>query len=225
MREISFLGFRLARGPTLAPADAEETIVDFLPADQPIATCIAASCEDCPLQSKVHCHFVQRDLTRFLLSVAPSFLLAGLGVILFNAWWLIPWIGFIILFFGVIEIRVLCAHCPHYAEPGKTLQCWANYGSPRLWKFRPGPMTLWEKIALFGGFALIWGGPMVLMAISSQWLLLTLTTVATFGFFYRMQTHNCNQCFNFVCPLNRVDEATRWVFLARNPVIKKAFEK
>ena len=199
--------------------------MDFLPADQPIATCAVTSCEGCPLQDKVHCHFVQRDLTSFLLSVAPSFLLAGLGVILINAWWLIPWIGFIILFFGVIEIRVLCAHCPHYAEPGKTLQCWANYGSPRLWKFRPGPMALWEKIVLFGGFALIWGGPMVLMAISSQWLLLALTIVATVGFFYRMQTHNCNQCFNFGCPLNRVDEATRKAFLARNPILKAAFEK
>ena len=199
--------------------------MDFLPADHPVATCIAASCKDCPLQGKVHCHFAQRDLTCFLLSVAPSFLLAGLGVILFNAWWLIPWIAFILAFFGVIEIRVLCAHCPHYAEPSKSLQCWANYGSPRLWKFRPGPMALWEKIALFGGFALIWGGPMVLMALSGQWALLGLTLLATAGFFYHLQIRYCNQCFNFACPLNRVDAATREAFLARNPILKQAFEK
>ena len=197
----------------------------FLPADKPIATCAAASCEDCPLQSKVHCHFAQHDLTTFLLSVAPSFLLAGLGIILFNAWWLIPWIAFILAFFGAIEIRVLCAHCPHYAEPGKSLQCWANYGSPRLWKFRPGPMVLWEKIVLFGGFALIWGGPMVLMALSAQWILLGLTAIATVWFFYHMQTHNCNQCFNFACPLNRVDDATQRAFLNRNPAQKEALKK
>lgn len=197
----------------------------FLPADQPIATCTGTSCQDCPLQSKVHCHFAQRDLTSFLLSVAPSFLLAALGVILLNAWWLIPWIAFILAFFGAIEIRVLCAHCPHYAEPGKSLQCWANYGSPRWWEYRPGPMALWEKVVLFGGFFIIWGGPMIAMALSGQWLLLGLTALATAGFFYRLQTRNCNQCFNFACPLNRVDAATRRAFLERNPVIKQAFEE
>ena len=32
------------------------------------------------------------------------------------------------------------------AETGtKTLKCWANYGSPKLWKYRPGPMSLAEK--------------------------------------------------------------------------------
>ncbi|GAJ20475.1 unnamed protein product, partial [marine sediment metagenome] len=25
-----------------------------------------------------------------------------------------------------------------------TLKCWANYGSPKLWKYRPGPMSLNE---------------------------------------------------------------------------------
>jgi len=198
--------------------------MDFLPVDQPIATCTEASCEDCPVRSKVHCHFAQHDLTSFLLSVAPSFLLAGAGIVLVSAWWLIPWIAFILAFFGAIEIRVLCAHCPHYAEPGKSLQCWANYGSPRLWKFRPGPMALWEKIVLFGGFALIWGFPMALMALSGQWLLLGLTVLATIVFFYRLQIRNCNQCFNFACPLNRVDAATRRAFRERNPVLKQATE-
>ena len=195
----------------------------FLPADQPIATCVATSCDGCPLQDRVHCHFTQRDLTSFLLSVAPSFILAGLGLILFNPWLLIPWLVFIPTFFGIIEIRVLCAHCPHYAEPGKALQCWANYGSPRLWKFRPGPLALWEKIVLFGGFVIIWGGPMLIMALSGQWLLAGLTAIATAGFFYRLQIRNCNQCFNFACPLNRVDEATRRAFLERNPVLKSNF--
>ncbi len=196
----------------------------FLPVDRPIATCAMTSCDGCPLQDRVHCHFTQHDLSSFLLSVAPSFLLAGLGVILFNPWWLIPWIAFILAFFGVIEIRVLCSHCPHYAEPGKSLQCWANYGSPRLWAYRPGPMALWEKIVLLGGFVVIWGGPMLLMALSNLWLLLALTFMASAAFFYRLQTRNCNQCFNFACPLNRVDAATRQAFYDRNPAIKKAVE-
>lgn len=199
--------------------------MDFLDPQKPLATCASASCEGCPLQSRVHCHFSQHDLTSFMLSVAPSFLLGGLGIVLFNAWWLIPWIAFILAFFGAIEIRVLCSHCPHYAEAGKALQCWANYGSPRLWRFRPGPMALWEKVVLLGGFAIIWGYPMVFMAISGRWLLLALMAFAFAGFVYALQTRNCNQCMNFACPLNRVDAATRQAFFERNPAIKRAFEE
>ncbi len=37
------------------------------------------------------------------------------------------------------------------------LKGWANYGMPKLWKYRPGPMTFWEKVIFCTGFGLVWG--------------------------------------------------------------------
>jgi hypothetical protein len=38
-----------------------------------------------------------------------------------------------------------------------------------------------------------------------------------------LQTYLCSQCMNFACPLNRVDEATRRAFWARNPRVARAW--
>jgi hypothetical protein len=77
-----------------------------------------------------------------------------------NGWLLIPWLTMIIGYFGFIEIRVMCSHCPHYAESDSSLKCWANYGSPKIWKYRPEPMSFIEKAIFLGGFAIIWGYPL-----------------------------------------------------------------
>jgi len=74
-----------------------------------------------------------------------TFLLGGAGIYHSGGWWLLPWLMTIIGFFGFVEIRVMCSDCPHYAEQGSSLKCWANYGSPKIWKYRPGPMAFWEK--------------------------------------------------------------------------------
>ena len=117
----------------------------FLDPQRPLTTCTAANCEGCPVSKDVHCHFRARDLTAFLLAGLPIFFIGGAGIFRVNAWWLAPWLVMSFGYFGFIESRVMCSHCPHYAEPGKSLQCWANYGSPRLWKYRPGPMTAWIR--------------------------------------------------------------------------------
>lgn len=122
----------------------------------PIATCEAPDCTRCSVAHSIHCHFSPADLIHFYLICFPVFLVGGAAI--FAVGWipLIAWIGIIISFFGFIEIRVMCSHCPHYAEEGSTLRCWANYGSPKLWKHRPGPMvrkllrTEFAKLALAG---------------------------------------------------------------------------
>lgn len=107
----------------------------------PIATCSASSCADCPVSTKVHCHFRPKDLVHFLLISFPGFIIGGAAIFGYSQWSLAMYIVLIIGFFGVLEIRVMCSHCPHYAEKGSTLTCWANHGSPKLWKYRPGPMS------------------------------------------------------------------------------------
>lgn len=197
----------------------------FLDPKNPIVTCESSSCDVCPVGNNLHCHFALKDWIHFLLISLPPFLLGGAGVYYIAGWSLLPWLAIVIAFFGFIEIRVLCSHCPHYAESEKSLKCWANYGSPKLWKYRPGPMTVTEKIVLFGGFAIVWGYPMPFLVIGRQIFLLIVYLITTSGFFVTLKTFLCSRCMNFACPLNSVNEEIRDQFFHRNPSIAKAREK
>lgn len=197
----------------------------FLDRKKPIATCESESCDDCAIQSSVHCHFNLKDLLYFLFISLPSFIIGAVGIYYMDVWLLIPWIIIIIAFFMFIEIRVMCSHCPHYAESPKTLKCRANYGSPKLWKYRPGPMTNIEKTFFFAGFAIVWGYPLPIMILTEQMLLLLLYLLVTIGFFIILTVFMCSQCVNFACPLNHVDKKVRNQFLDKNPEDREAWRK
>jgi len=196
----------------------------FLDPNKPITTCIQSSCEDCPLLDSLHCHFKGKDLAKFLAAFSPVFIIGGVGIYRLGIWFLISWIVFILSYFGLIEIRVLCSHCPHYAEPGSSLKCWANYGSPKLWRYRPGPMSKIEKVVFLVGLILIFGYPLALFMIVSKWLLAALYVVAVTGAFIFMRKSMCPRCMNFACPLNLVDEYRKKSFFKRNPNIAAAWE-
>ena len=197
----------------------------FLDPQKPIATCGSDNCDDCDINSILHCHFSPKDWIHFLFIAFPPFLLGGAGIYYMNGWLLIPWIIFVVAFFGFIEIRVMCSHCPHYAESLTSLKCWANYGSPKLLKYRPGPMTIIEKTIFFGGFAIVWGYPLPFLILGKQLLMLVVYSMTTIGFFLTLINFMCSQCMNFACPLNRVDEKVRGQFFAKNPIVAKAWGK
>ena len=195
----------------------------FLDPAKPLSTCSAADCAGCPVQRSLHCHFAGRDLARFMAVSVPPFVVGGTGIVLFNAWLLVPWAALFIGYFGFVEIRVMCSHCPHYAEPGRSLQCWANYGSPKLWRSRPGPMSAAETAVFFVGLGVLAGYPLVVLALGGEWLLIGLLALAVAVMAGFMAPNMCNQCMNSACPLNRVDPAVRADFLARNPTVAAAW--
>lgn len=197
----------------------------FLDSEKPIATCESISCDDCKIKKTLHCHFHLKDLIHFLLIALPPFLLGGWGIYNVSAWWLILWIIFVIAFFGFIEIRVMCSHCPHYAESPTSLKCWANYGSPKLWKYRPGPMIIVEKAIFFTGFIIVWGYPLLFMIIYKQIFLMIIYLISTGGFFMTLKIFMCSQCMNFACPLNSVDEKIRDQFFKKNPSVAEAWRE
>jgi hypothetical protein len=200
-----------------------ENLMKFLDSNNPIATCISETCNNCSVSNDLHCHFTLRDLIHFLLIAFPSFLLGGAGIFYISGLMLIPWLVLIIGYFGFVEIRVMCSHCPHYAEEGSTLKCWANYGSPKIWKYRPGPMTYWEKVMFFVGFALVWGYPLVFLIYGFQLFLLSVYLITVAGFFMTLRTFLCSQCINFACPLNTVSDTIRGAFFNRNPGVARAW--
>jgi hypothetical protein len=189
----------------------------------PIATCRASDCADCPVADSVHCHFRPAALAHFLFISIPTFLVGGAAVVAAGLIPLLIWVGVIVGFFGFIEIRVLCSHCRHYAEGGSTLRCWANHGSPKLWKYRPGPMSLAEKVVFFSGLVVVWGYPLAFFVVSGLWLLLGLYILLTTGFFMTLKMFLCTQCMNFACPLNAVSNSARELFFERNPSVARAW--
>ena len=195
----------------------------FLDPSKPIATCIASDCVDCPVSKEVHCHFRPKELAYFLLICSPGFIVGGAGILAYGVWFLAFWIAVVFGFFGFLEIRVMCSHCPHYAEPGSSLKCWANYSSPKLWRYRPGPMSGVEKIIFFAGLITIFGYPPAIMLMNSNWLLAGLYSLSVVGGYLYMRTAMCAHCMNFACPLNRVEPARREAFFKRNPIIAAAW--
>ncbi len=195
----------------------------FLDPNKPIATCTAESCKECPVDGSVTCHFRPHQLVHFFVIWLPGFIIGGAGILRFGAWPFALWLAIIIGFFGFFEIRVMCSHCPHYAEPGGTLKCWANHGSPKPWKYRPGPMSTLEKVGFLGGFAVVWFYPLGFLVAAELWFLLTLYVLTNAGFFATLKMFLCSRCMNFACPLNGVGEEARELFFARNPVVARAW--
>ena len=199
----------------------EEGVSMFLDPTKPLTTCSQSSCVGCQVADLVHCHFTGKDLGRFIGVFVVAVGIAGVGVYRANPWLILPWIALAVGYFGFIEIRVMCSHCPHYAEPGSSLKCWANYGSPKLWGYRPGPMTGAEKSVFLAGITLVLGYPLPLLI--HQWALAALYLFIIAGAYGYMRTFMCSQCMNFACPLNLVDNHTKDAFLRLNPGIAQAW--
>ncbi len=196
----------------------------FLDPDRPIHTCDRTDCEGCGLRGKLACHFSARQLLPFILFFLPVLTAGVLSLARVSIYAVIGWFLCFGLYFGLVEIRVMCSHCPHYAEPEpKTLKCWANYGSPKLWKYRPGPMSAGEKAVFLGGMAAVFIYPVPFAALSeSFWLLAAYLAFVLLDAFL-LRRFYCVRCFNFACPLNRVPDAVREQFFQRNPVIREAY--
>jgi len=197
----------------------------FLDPKKPLHTCIKKECNTCELKNKINCHFNIKQLISFLVFAFPPFIIGGIGIWFFYPLFIIPWIALIISYFGFIEIRVMCSHCPHYAEPEiKSLKCWANYGSPKIWKYRPGPMSLNEKIIFYLGLILIIIYPYIFILLSYNFIIMIIYTAFTFISLFMLHAFLCTKCMNFACPFNKVDKNTRKKFMDINPVIKQAWD-
>ena len=189
----------------------------FLDPDKPLYTCDEESCADCPVSGKLVCHFNGRQLSVFLVLALPLFLAAGYALGAYNPFLLIPWVVFIFSYFGFIEIRVMCSHCPHYAEPDvRSLKCWANYGSPKVWKYRPGPMNSMEKAVFIAGLLVILVPPVVFLLLEGLFLFAAAYGVILILWKVLLNLGFCRRCINFACPFNSVDTETRGVFNAKN---------
>ncbi|MGD9029050.1 MAG: hypothetical protein PVG25_04490 [Anaerolineae bacterium] len=185
-----------------------------------------AECAGCTLAGQLKCRFERRHLLHFLGTFATFAIPAVIGVIQSGyGWALLGWAAFCLLFFELWEIRILCSHCPYYAERGRTLHCIANYGSLKVWRYRPEPMDRWEKLQLRVGFAILGGFPFPFMLLGGQYLWAISALWALAMLFWTLSETTCSRCVNFSCPLNTVPREIVDAYLARNPVMRQAWEE
>jgi len=190
----------------------------------PLATCVRDQCSGCPVRETVHCHFRIGDFVRFMAIALPGLLLGALAIRIHQPQWLIPWVVACVVFFGLVEIRVLCSHCPHYAQAGRFLRCWANCGSPKLWTYRPRPLSTGERLVLLSGVAVIWGFPLGIALAAGGFVLSAAMAVVDAGFYAALRRRFCSRCMNFACPLNIVPLSVREDFFVVNPPLSQGWK-
>jgi hypothetical protein len=183
-------------------------------------------CNECSIRGKLICHFRRKYLFSFIGLFLVFAITAFIGVIRAGfGWSLLGWVGFWLFFFEFWEIRILCSHCPYYAEEGNSLHCIANYSSLKLWKYHPEPMNLSEKIQLMIGFIILVGYPLIFLILGGQYVFLIVSIIEIIIFFSFLIIKRCGKCVNFSCPFNRVKKEVVDAFLEKNPVMKKAWEE
>lgn len=176
-----------------------------------------------------------------LCFTAPALFGLVLTGLLTGAWWpLVAYGACMVLFFGIIEIRILCCHCPFYTEEGDVLHCLGNHGAPKFWRHRPGPLKAWEQSSLITGFVIFGGAPLAALgyniwftttqghgtvALLGMIGLAAATLFVGLGFYNLLRVHVCPRCVNFSCPLNLVTKDVVDAYLRLNPEMRAAWEK
>lgn len=160
-------------------------------AETTAAACARQSCEGCEIQGKLLCIHTPRDLADFgVLAVGWGIPFVA-GMVMGKHWiGLAVWAGLAALFFGYVEARVLCRHCPHYAEEGFTLKCHANWGFPKFPRYDPRPMTRAEGIIFLAFVAVMFLYHVPFFIIGRQWLLLAVTSWAVVAWGWTVQRTN-----------------------------------
>jgi hypothetical protein len=183
-------------------------------------------CAGCGLQEQLMCRLDYRDTVTFLMNGLPFFVTAIAGSIVAGyGWYLLAWLAYSVFFFFVWEGRVLCSHCPYWAEEGRTLHCHANAGVFKIWRYHPEPMSRSEQAQfIIGALGLIFF-PLVLILVGRQWLLAGIGLTSAISWFHGLRRTGCNRCINFSCPANTVPKERVDAYLERNPVMREAWEQ
>lgn len=208
-----------------------------------------SDCHSCMNLNQLACKPDRKVALAFMLIGFAPMIASAIGMIILGRltgmWWiLISYAIWAILMFEAVEIWALCSHCPYYAEDSKTLHCLGNNGSLKLWRYRPGPMSRFDKfifliVTVFVLFFLFpigtYGYGIYFLAQNyntygsislsgfSGLALLTLLSVITF--IHVLRTFFCTKCINFSCPLNTVHKHIVDKYLENNPVMREAWEK
>ena len=191
-----------------------------------------SECKECNLHEKLFCRPKSKYLIYFGLPALAGMVPAGIGLLFSNFELILKiiifggWIGYLMFFFFIWESRMVCNHCPYFAnDEQRTLHCPIDKGKLKTSKYNPGPTSLSEKIQFIIGLLLFMGYPLLFLALAGQIILFFFTLAGMITWIIIIQLKVCTDCVNFACVLNRVPKSVRLQFFEKNPVIKKAWEE
>jgi len=188
-----------------------------------------SGCTDCPIGDTLNCRFNWGDLLYFLAGFLPPAIAVIAGMIRGGLGWqavaLVGWVGYMLFFFFVWEARVLCSHCPYWAEDGRVLHCLANYGVIKMWRYHPEPMSTSEKAQFLVGVGIMVLYPFPFLIVGGQYILALIALAGLVNLGFSLKKHVCMRCVNFSCPANGVPKEIVEAYLKRNPVMRQAWEE
>ncbi|MBN1123056.1 MAG: hypothetical protein JXJ17_18425 [Anaerolineae bacterium] len=185
-----------------------------------------SACEGCQTGAAINCRHSWADLLRFYLYFSLFGVPAIIGVIRAGyGLWLWGWLGYAVFFFFIWESRILCSHCPYYAENSLVLHCLANHGVLKIWRYHPEPMSRFEQWQFMIGAGILVLYPFLLMILGGEWLFAALTAAVTVIGSVLIYRTICSRCINFSCPANHVPKQIVDAYLMRNPVMREAWER
>jgi len=180
-------------------------------------------CIDCELRQRLMCRYDQRDTLHFAVIFLPFLISSIAGVLKAGfRYALFGWLVYMLVFFFVWEARVICRHCPFWAQEGRILRCHANYGVIKLWKYHPSQISRSEKAQFITGGLILIVFPMVWMAVGGEFLVLTVTCILAAGWILLLRRGHCSRCVNFSCPLNTVSLRLRDCYNVRSSAVHDA---
>ncbi|MBL7184012.1 MAG: hypothetical protein ISS50_06145 [Anaerolineae bacterium] len=183
-------------------------------------------CADCTIAEPLNCRFDWGDLLYFLAGFLPPAMAVVAGMMRGGfGWYLLGWAGYMLFFFFVWEARILCSHCPYWAEGGRVLHCLANYGVIKIWPYHPQPMSTLEKAQFLVGVGIMAIYPFPFLIIGGQYVLALIALAGLVSFAFSLKKHVCTRCVNFSCPANGVPKEIVDAYLRRNPVMRRAWEE
>lgn len=106
-----------------------------------------------------------------------------------------------------VIFRFLCTHCPHYCNGSKRLKCMFLWNFPKLFKPRPGPWKLVDKIMILLATVLVCTFP--IYWIWPDKLLFSLYIISGIIFIATLKKFECSRCIYFHCPNNNVSKEIR----------------
>jgi len=195
-----------------------------------------SECNECSIKGELQCHKDSKYTLWFMVGVLPSFIAAFGGMIfgyVFGPLNLIIlilalslYIGYLLFFFIIWEPRMLCSHCPYWAEgDAKIIHCYANEGIPKTVPYNPNPLSKSEQTQFVIGVILFVSIPLPILILGQQFIFLIISIIGIIMWFVILYHKICPDCLNFSCPFNRVPKKVIDSFLKLNPIMKDAWEK
>ena len=137
--------------------------------------------------------------------VMGSVIIGTYGIYLESTLWAIGYVGFVLFAMLVLIGYSLCSRCPYIYE--EYTDClfppWGKIYR-KLYKYRPGKLTFFDKILFFAFFI---GMPLFPQywlvknyAVLIAFWIVCLPTAAGFVFY------ECRRCQNLVCPFNKASK-------------------